>query len=161
MDIIKDSEGFWLEIILWLRLYRKLQGCGGGRESAREFRCIVLLKMHPVGYTHIIHIVPAVICNAPVSSNGVITVTWSYIHTGGLPLTNLYLTYTQSIPGNGLNAVSIISVDTTSIVFPNLVTGTEYIFNVTAENSYGSSSITCGSTPHIIGKLNVKQNINM
>ena len=106
------------------------------------------------------HAVPAVICNAPVSSNGVMTVTWSYIHTGGLPLTNLYLTYTRSILGNGskqLNAVSNISVDTTLIMLPNLVTGAEYMFNVTAENSYGSSSITCGPTPHIIGEMKVKQ----
>ena len=62
------------------------------------------------------------------------------------------------IPGNGskqLNAVSNISVDTTSIMLPNLVTGAEYMF--TTENSYGSSSITCGPTPHIIGEMKVKQ----
>ena len=50
-----------------------------------------------------------------------------------------------------LNAVSNISVDTTSTMLPNLVIGAEYMFNVTGENSYGSSSITCGPTPHIIG----------
>ena len=86
------------------------------------------------------HAVPAVICNAPASSNGVMTVTWSYIHTGGLPLTNLYLTYTRSIPGNGskqLNAVSNVSVDTTLMMLPNLVTGAEYMFNVTAETAMG------------------------
>ena len=105
--------------------------------------------------------VPALSCDAPVSSNGVITVTWSYIHTGGLSLTNLFLTYTHSILGNStgnfsnhsqLNTVSVNSVDSTSIVVPNLVTGAEYMFNIMAENSYGSSSVICGPTPHLIGK---------
>ena len=75
------------------------------------------------------------------------------------------VSYTHLVPGNGsivtnsqqLNTVSISNVDTTSIVFQNFVTGVEYVFNITAENSYGSSSITCGPTPHIIGKMNVKQ----
>ena len=75
------------------------------------------------------------------------------------------VSYTHSVPGNGSivtnsqqpNTVSISNVDTTSIVFHNLVTGAEYVFNITVENSYGSSSFTCGLTPHIIGKMNVKQ----
>ena len=116
---------------------------------------------HTHTYMHNIP-VPALLCDAPVSSNGVITVTWPYIHTGGLPLTNLFLTYTHSILGNSienfsnrsqLNMVSVNSVDSTSIVVPSLVTGAEYMFNITAENSYGSSSIVCGPTPHLIGKI--------
>ena len=112
-------------------------------------------------YVHTIT-VPALSCDAPVSSNGVITVTWSYIHTGGLPLTNVFLTYTNSVLWNSTgnfsnhsqrNTVSVSSVDSTSIVVPNLVTGPEYLFNITAENSYGSSSIVCGPTPHLIGKI--------
>ena len=39
-------------------------------------------------------------CTAPVSSNDVITVTWSYIHTGGLPLTNVSLAYTFTEDSN-------------------------------------------------------------
>ena len=34
----------------------------------------------------------------------------------------------------------------------SFVTGAEYMFNVTAENSYGSSNIICGPIPHLIGK---------
>jgi hypothetical protein len=110
------------------------------------------------------------LCDAPVSSNGVITVTWSYIHTGGLPLTNLFLTYTHLILGNStvfstnrsqLNTVSVMtrSIDSTSIVVPNLVTGAEYMFNITAENKYGSSSIVCGPTPHLIGKTECQTHV--
>ena len=57
---------------------------------------------------------------------------------------------------NGSNAVSISTVDTTSIMVPNLIVGAEYIFNVTAENNVGSSSIICGPILHIIGKTNIK-----
>ena len=33
-------------------------------------------------------VAPALTCNASMSANDVVMVTWSYIHTGGLPLTN-------------------------------------------------------------------------
>ena len=98
-------------------------------------------------------------------------VTWSYIHTGGLPLTNIHLSYSHSILGNStekivtnspqLNTVSVMRVDSTSVVVPSLVTGVEYTFNVTAENSYGSSSIVCGPIPHIIGKTECQQYIEI
>ena len=127
----------------------------------------ILIHTHNIMHTYVHTItVPAFSCDAPVSSNGVITVTWSYIHTGGLPLTNVFLTYTNSILGNStgnfsnrspLNTVSVSSVDSTSIVVPNLVTGAEYVFNVTAENSYGSSSIVCGPIPHLIGKIEYQE----
>ena len=54
------------------------------------------------------------------------------------------------------NAVSISSVDTTSIMVPNLVAGAEYIFNITAENNVGSSTIMCGPILHVIGKTKIK-----
>ena len=87
--------------------------------------------------------VPGLFCNASVSSNGTVTVTWSYIHTGGLPLTNVSVSYTND---NSLSPIPIplISVDTTSVTIPDLKAGFEYTFNVTAENSEGSSSTVCG-----------------
>ena len=102
--------------------------------------------------------VPALLCDAPVSSNGVITVTWSYIHTGGLPLTNLLITYTCSFLGsnfsyNNINDISVSSVNTTSVIVSDLITGAEYTFNITAENNIGSSNIVCGPTSHVIGEI--------
>ena len=87
--------------------------------------------------------VPELFCNASVSSSGTVTVTWSYIHTGGLPLTNVSVSYTSD---NSLSPIPIplISVDTTSVTIPDLKAGFEYTFNVTAENSEGSSSTVCG-----------------
>ena len=97
--------------------------------------------------------VPALACNAPVSASGIITVTWSYLHTGGLPLTNVSVMYTFT---NGIqsitNPVSVSGVDTTSVEVADLIVGTEYTFNVTAENSNGSSYILCGPTLHVIGE---------
>ena len=93
----------------------------------------------------IIITVPELFCNASVSFNGTVTVTWSYIHTGGLPLTNVSVSYKNI---NSLKPIPIpsISVDTTSVTIPDLKAGFEYIFNVTAVNSEGSSSTVCGST---------------
>ena len=50
------------------------------------------------------------------------------------------------------NAVSVSSVDTTSVEVAGLFAGFEYTFNITAENSNGSSSILCGPTLHVIGE---------
>ena len=98
--------------------------------------------------------VPELFCNASVSSNGTVTVTWSYIHTGGLPLTNVSVTY---IIYNNLSPIPIplISVDTTSVTIPDLKAGFEYTFNVTAVNSEGSSSTECGFTIHESGNHNL------
>jgi hypothetical protein len=73
-------------------------------------------------------------------------VTWSYIHTGGLPLINVSMSYTfedefiisRPVP------VSISSVDTTRITVPNLEAGFRYTFNVTSQNRVGSTSAFCG-----------------
>ena len=102
--------------------------------------------------------VPVLSCDAPVSSNGVITVTWSYIHTGGLPLTNLFLTYTHLFLGsnftyNNINDISVSNINTTSVIVSDLIAGAEYTFNITAENNIGSSSIICGPTSHVIGEI--------
>ena len=89
-------------------------------------------------------------CNAPVSSNCIITVTWSYIHTGGLPLTNVSVFTEDSTIA--INPIQVESIDTTSVEVPDLVAGFEYTFNITTENN-GSSSILCGPTLHRVGEL--------
>ena len=72
-----------------------------------------------------------------------ITVSWSYIHTGGLPLTNVSVSYHFD---NSLSPIPIplISVDSTLVTLPYLNAGFEYTFIVIAENSEGSSSTLCG-----------------
>ena len=78
--------------------------------------------------------------------NGIVMVTWSYVHTGGLPLTNVSLSYTyedefiisKPVP------ISISRVDATRITLPNLEAGFRYTFNVTSQNRIGSTSTICG-----------------
>ena len=100
-----------------------------------------------------IYTVPAVsMCHAAVSVSGDVTVTWSYIHTGGLPLTDIFISYTyeyDSVISNP-NHVPVTSINTTSITLVELQAGFRYTFNVTAENSYGASSTLCEATIHII-----------
>ena len=89
--------------------------------------------------------VPNPMCNTPISSNGVITVTWSYIHTGGLPLTNVSVSYTydEDLIISSPVLVQVSNLDATSIMIPDLVAGFEYTFNITAKNSNGSLSVLC------------------
>jgi hypothetical protein len=98
-------------------------------------------------------LVPAIQCFDPVSANGNISVQWSYIHTGGLILTDVSAEYsfidgtsmvTQSVPISGL--------DVTSVNVSGLVTGFVYTFRITAENSNGSSTVMCTPTQHLIGE---------
>ena len=99
------------------------------------------------------HAVPAVTCNTSLSANGVVMVTWFYIHTGGLPLTNVSVSYTyenELIISRPI-AVSIISIDTTRITVPDLEAGFRYNFNVTAQNRIGFTSTLCGLTILISG----------
>ena len=89
-------------------------------------------------------------------ANGTIVIAWTYIHTGGLPLTNVSISYYA----RGLRPIPIplINVDTTVVTIPDLKAGFEYTFNVTAENSEGSSSILCGP---VAGKFKHLQNIKI
>ncbi len=87
--------------------------------------------------------VPAPRCDSAVSNNGAITITWSLLHTGGLPLSSLTISYTYT---EGLNVVQggqpeMVSSDETSHPFPGLITGFVYTFSVTAVNAKGSA---CG-----------------
>ena len=97
------------------------------------------------------HSVPALLCDTPTSINGDITVTWSYIHMGGLPLTDVFVMY-KSVTDINLVSFDDIDTSTMSIEVPNLVAGFEYTFNITAVNSNGSSNILCGPVLHRVGK---------
>ena len=98
--------------------------------------------------------VPAPVCNVSVSASGVITVTWSYIHTGGLPLTNVSVSYTyeEGSVVSSPNPVQVTSINTTSVTLVELQEGFRYTFNITAENSNGTSSILCGTTLYVSGE---------
>ena len=97
--------------------------------------------------------VPAPVCIGLQSDGGVMTAMWSYIHTGGLPLTDVsvFYTYTDGATVNLIN-VPDTNTNTTSIMVGTLMAGFRYTFNITAENSNGSSSILCGPTLHVIGE---------
>ena len=101
------------------------------------------------------HTVPALLCDLPTSANGVITVTWSYIHTGGLPLINVSVTLSSDGPESAIGAISISDTNAESVEVPSLVTGFDYTFNVTAVNGIGQSSILCGPVVHRVGEPSV------
>ena len=93
---------------------------------------------------------------APISSGGVVTVSWSYAHTGGLPLTRVLVQY-QSVPdgmlmtapgGDVANPLSSF----TSLAVEGPVTGEEYQFRVTASNVEGSDVIVLPIFKHTVGE---------
>ena len=92
-------------------------------------------------------------CNVSKSEGGVLTAMWTYTHTGGLPPmdVSVFYTYTDGATVNLIN-VPDTNTNTTSIMVGTLMAGFRYTFNITAENSNGSSSILCGPTLHVIGE---------
>ena len=97
--------------------------------------------------------VPAIQCLDPVSANGIISVQWSFIHTGGLNLTDVSAEY-SFVDGALMDTrpVPISGLDARSVNVSGLVAGFVYTFRITAENSNGSSSVLCTPTQHLIGK---------
>ena len=94
-------------------------------------------------------------CDALVSSNGLVVVSWNYNHTGGLPLTQVLVWYDTLLEGsaNGSSkSVPISNVNATSVFLSNLQAGFEYVFTIIAGNDIGDSSISCGPVPHEIGE---------
>ena len=94
------------------------------------------------------------VCPRPESQNGVIIVSWSFVHTGGLPLTNISITYgfQQDLSRNILIPVPG-GISARFVMVPNLVAGEVYIFNIIAENTYGSSTVQCEGILHELGEL--------
>ena len=101
----------------------------------------------------ILYTVPEVECSNPVSADGIITVQWNFVHTGGLNLTGLSAEY--SFVDGTSTEVRLVTVDglsTTTIKQRGLVAGFDYTFSITAENSNGSSTVTCSPVQHSIGE---------
>ena len=93
---------------------------------------------------------PELFCNASILANGAVTITWFYIHTGGLTLTNVSVSYcfgNNNIP----IPIPLISVDTTSVTIPDLKAGFEYTFNVTAVTvkDHQAQCVTGLTTPEL------------
>ena len=83
-----------------------------------------------------------------------ITITWSYIHTGGLPLTSVSVVY-RFEEGLALSPpvdVEIANTVVTIATMIDLVAGRLYTFTISNENSNGSSSIDCGPIRHNLGE---------
>lgn len=100
---------------------------------------------------------------APVSTNGMIAVTWQYIHTGGLNLSHTSVLYALS---NNPHPSQFQRLDDTSplptgagagssdsFVESGLAAGSSYIFKVVSSNAIGNSSVSCPPVQHHIGGL--------
>ena len=94
-------------------------------------------------------------CNDPEFNMGGITTRWSYIHTGGLDLTNVLVFYTFEEGSHDSNSVTVMNINPTinSINVPRLTAGIRYTFNITAVNDIGSSYILCGPILLSIGEF--------
>ena len=112
--------------------------------------------MYTYNCTIIIMTVPEVECIDPVSADGSLTIQWYFVHTGGLNLTGLSAEYSY-VDGTSteVRPVTVDSLNTTTIKQRGLVAGFEYTFNITAENSNGSSTISCRPVPYRIGECNI------
>ena len=78
---------------------------------------------------------------------------WMYVHTGGLPLTDLSVMYSYEEGASTVSrSVNGVNLNDLSVTVSGLVAGEEYTFTVTAENSNGSSSTVCEPVDHIVGE---------
>ena len=101
-----------------------------------------------------IYTVPELTCPMPVSEDGNIIVTWSYVHTGGLPLTAVTVEYSFDQGSiTPTTTVPVGNVNDVMVRVPNLVAGRMYTFTVTAKNRNGSSRAECEAVKHTIGEL--------
>ena len=98
--------------------------------------------------------VPAPVCDsAPVSEDGVITVSWTYVHTGGLNLTQVEVQYKEPTQDQFEGNETLDDPNQTSVSFTGLEAGSTYLFQITAYNANGSDSVTCPPVTHEIGKF--------
>ena len=98
--------------------------------------------------------VPVPVCpTPPTSSNGVITVHWSYTHTGGLKLTRVIVTATKGLLQTKLDVPNgdLTDLDQTYLNIDTFIVGFSYTFTVTAYNQLGSSTTQCNPVTHRIG----------
>ncbi len=96
--------------------------------------------------------VPSLVCDmAESTANGGIMIYWRFIHTGGLNITSINITYTIN------NQATIqygpdVDVNDTAAFIPSLIAGYSYVATVAAENSVGSTSVGCPSVELSYGK---------
>ena len=99
-------------------------------------------------------IVPAPVCDsAPVSEDGVITISWTYVHTGGLNLTQVEVQYKEPTQDQFEGNETLDDPNQTSLSFTGLEAGSTYLFQIIAYNANGSDNVTCPPVTHEIGKF--------
>ena len=110
-------------------------------------------KKYTLKYSYILTTVPEVLCPRPVSDNGTITVSWSYVHTGGLPLTGVSVQY-RYIEGSSTNTESVTELNENANMtrVNGLIAGEDYTFIVNATNENGSSLAECPAVNHLVGE---------
>ena len=99
--------------------------------------------------------VPAPVCSTSTPSNGGINITWSFLHTGGQPLTEILITYV--FKQGSVNMTELgpeVDIDTENVVIPSLVAGFVYIPIVNASNEDGSTAVEC---PAVTLELGIPQ----
>ena len=104
-------------------------------------------------------LVPDIECNStPLSSNGIIIISWSFVHTGGLNLTQVTVSSStdtfmvwdfQPLP----STPTLVDEEgrPTSLTVSKLPAGNTYVFTVRAFNMLGNSSVSCPPITHDIG----------
>lgn len=104
-------------------------------------------------------LVPDLQCNSvPLSKNGTISVSWNFVHTGGLNLSLVSVFHSTDIVPWDFKPVphEQIVLDEkrrpTSLVVSELLAGNTYVFMVCAFNMLGNSSVMCPPVTHDIGK---------
>ena len=120
-----------------------------------EWRRETAAHYHSTCFTSI-YTVPAPLCsNIPTSEGGVINVTWSYIHMGGLNLTEVVVEYSESGDFQDLQNGNLTDLSQTSLEVLNFTAGQTYSFQVTASNQMGSNSVLCPAVNHSVGKYKI------
>lgn len=89
------------------------------------------------------------------------TVTWRYLHTGGLNLSSISLLYAINKPHPQFQLLSEVPIPREGtldgsngpFIFPvqDLPAGNSYTFKITSSNDIGNSSTTCPPVAHSTG----------
>ena len=79
---------------------------------------------------------------------------WLYNHTGGLPITNVSVLYSVNDSSSNVNSleITLTETDATSVNVRHLKLGFEHVFNITAKNNHGYTSILCGPVLYVTGE---------
>ena len=97
--------------------------------------------------------VPAPLCSSVTADAGIVTVVWSFTHTGGLELTNLTVHWFY-IDGTFTNTSSreVAELSQNSLLVSGLEVGFVYTFSIEAGNELGSETAVCTPFTHSIGR---------